>query len=48
VALERALAAQPTYRLAVLLRQALTSCLPPDQLRAVIVSGAADDALPGA
>jgi hypothetical protein len=48
VALERALAAQPTYRLAVLLRQALNSGLPPDQLRAVIVSGAADDALPGA
>jgi hypothetical protein len=48
VALERALAAQPAYRLAVLLREALISCLPPDQLRAVIVNGAADDALPGA
>lgn len=48
VALERALAAQPTYRLAGLLRQALTSCLPPDQLRAIIVSGVTDDAPPRA
>ena len=48
VALERALAADRGYRLAVLLRQALTSCLPPDQLRAIVVSGGADDTLPGA
>ncbi len=46
VALERALAAQRTYRLAGLLREGLTRCVPPDQLRAVIMSGAAD--LPGA
>jgi hypothetical protein len=39
VALERALAADRTYRLAVLLRQALATCLPPSQLRAVIARG---------
>jgi hypothetical protein len=48
VALERALAADRGYRLAGLLRQALTSCVPPDQLRAIVVGSAADDALPGA
>jgi hypothetical protein len=47
VALERALAADRGYRLAVLLRQALTSCVPPDQLRAIVV-GAGDDRLAGA
>lgn len=48
VALERALAAQRSYPLAGLLREALTGCMPPDQLRAVILSGTADDALPPA
>ena len=45
VALDRALGADRTYRLAVLLRQALTACLPPDQLRSIIVSGGADRVL---
>jgi hypothetical protein len=36
VALERALASRPGYRLAELLGQALTACLPPAGLRAVI------------
>ena len=48
VALERALAADRTYRMAVLLRQALSSCVPPDQIRSVIAGGAADAVLPGA
>lgn len=48
VALERALAADRSYRLAGLLRQALRSCVPPDQLRAIVVDGASDGTLPGA
>ena len=48
VALERALGADRTYRLAVLLRQGLTSCVPPDQLRSILIGGAADEVLPGA
>jgi hypothetical protein len=47
VSLDRALAAQRTYRLAQLLSQALAGCMPPDQLRAIIVRGAAET-LPGA
>ena len=48
VALERALGADRTYRLAALLRQALTACVPPHQLRSIIADGAVDGALPGA
>jgi hypothetical protein len=46
VALERALAADRRYRLAELLSQALAGCMPPDQLRTVILRGG--DALPEA
>jgi hypothetical protein len=47
VALDRALAAQRTYRMAGLLREGLRQCVPPSELRAVLVHGAADDVLPG-
>jgi hypothetical protein len=46
VALERALAADRGYRLAQLLSDGLAACMPPEQLRAVIVRGGDD--LPGA
>jgi hypothetical protein len=48
LALERALAADRTYRLAGLLSEALTGCLPPGQLREVIARGAATDTFSGA
>jgi uncharacterized protein DUF4192 len=44
VALERALGSVPGYRLAGLLRQALGRCVPPDQLRALLRDGGADEA----
>jgi hypothetical protein len=44
VALERALGSLPGYRLAVLLHQALSRCVPPEELRAVLRDGAADGA----
>jgi len=37
IALERALADDPTYRFAHLLAQGLSACLPPDEIRALIV-----------
>ena len=46
VALERALDVDPGYRFARLLSQALAACLPPSDIRALIVSGA-DDSFPG-
>jgi hypothetical protein len=42
VALDRALASRPTYRLAQLLAQALGACLPPAGLRALITEVVAD------
>jgi hypothetical protein len=44
VALDRALDSDPGYRLARLLRQALSRCLPPGELRALLAAGGADDA----
>jgi hypothetical protein len=48
VALERALAADRTYRLADLMRKALSACVPPEQLRAIVVGVTGDGVLPGA
>ena len=44
VALERALGSAPDYRLADLLRRALSRCVPPEELRALLRDGVADDA----
>ncbi|MQA31964.1 DUF4192 domain-containing protein [Modestobacter roseus] len=41
VALDRALSSEPTYRLAVLLRQALDACLPPAAIRDLVREAAA-------
>lgn len=46
VALDRALAADRGYRFARLLSQALTACLSPAELRALITSGISDDGVP--
>jgi hypothetical protein len=46
VALDRALSVDPGYRFARLLSQGLAGCVPPSELREVIVSGA-DDPGPG-
>ena len=48
VALDRALAADRTYRLARLLSGSLAACMRPEQLRAIIVAEATDAELPDA